>query len=291
MKTIKLFCKFSFTSLSPDAQPISVGIVSEDINFIPDQDNIIVSKTDKRKGRYYGKDVIKTVGTGWHYKETEDRWVPKSFYAEFSDFDLNRCDDWVKENVVSKLRTSPAYKVLHSDAEVKNATWGNNESVNCDGDTDFITEQLFVWISQFSDYQIQFVTDCGFMNWYHLLQLLAEWEEIRVDTDLCPECGYDNIARDGKWPFMVGLPILPTNISPVPEDLNDLIARVKGISVREAFDLNREELAYMKLDLYGTGKGYGKRDENTLKVEQVEDNKYNALFDARVIKEIYQKLK
>ena len=149
-----------------------------------------------------------------------------------------------------------------------------------------------------------------------MLQLLAEWEEIpfqilvdaaNVPADMTIE-EFCSEANNGVWveylnskniPYRVGtntrtgLPKLPSNISPISEDLNDLIARVKGISVREAFDLNRESLAYLKIDLYGESETecFGKRVGDTLEIERVENQKHNALFDARVIKEIYQKLK
>ena len=131
-----------------------------------------------------------------------------------------------------------------------------------------------------------------------MLQLLAEWnnkficqsgEYKTAKEALCKGCyAWDCNSSDG---YKLGLPKLPDNISPVSEDLNDLIARVKGISVREAFDLNREELAYLKIDLMGDPECFGKTEGGSLKIERVEDLKHNALFDARVIKEIYQKLK
>jgi hypothetical protein len=118
---------------------------------------------------------------------------------------------------------------------------------------------------------------------------LAEWE--KKEYDCCLLCGYDG---QYGWETRTGLPKLPDNISPVPEDLNDLIARSKGISVREAFDLNREELA---LGWVGN-----KQREfiNEFKEQElafhgfpgeIKDQKHNALWDAKVIKEIYQKLK
>lgn len=277
MKTIKLFLKFSFTSLSPDAQPISLAVVSEDITSVP-ASPINVAK--------------KVLG--------EDIFTSKNFYSEFSDFDLNRCDDWVKENVIKKL-------VLEKGDTVRD----DNEWQSI-GDIDWIKQVLKEWLSQFSEYEITFVTDCGWFNWYWMVQLLAEWEINDTPTgeveyfnpDEEESGGFDEggrLVRKSKGKvelisrciYRTGLPVLPTNISPVPEDLNDLIARVKGISVREAFDLNREELAYLKIDLYGESETecFGKRIGDTLEIERIQDQKYNALFDARVIKEIYQKLR
>jgi hypothetical protein len=121
-----------------------------------------------------------------------------------------------------------------------------------------------------------------------MVQLLAEWEEISnqcvVPLDCIPDdmTLQDMIEEWKKSPLIIvkklpeesvqmnncriGLPKLPSNISPVPEDLNDLIARVKGISVREAFDLNREEMVKEKLTC-----------------KYIQSGQHNALFDADVI--------
>ncbi len=85
MKTINLFFDCEFTSLSPDAQLISIGVVSDemttDINSPVDE--IAKAMMGQKQSKYFPS---------------------KSFYAELSDFDINRCDSWVKENVVSKFK-------------------------------------------------------------------------------------------------------------------------------------------------------------------------------------------
>jgi hypothetical protein len=244
MKTIKLFMDFEFTSLSPDAQPISLGIVSEEIKSVP-ATPINVAK------KIMGDNLFNS----------------KSFYAEFSDFDINRCDDWVKKNVLSKLRMwrnqgDFVGEILeHSNYQVLSIMQG-------------VRTHLANWLTQFSDYQIQFVCDCGTWDWYWMVQLLAEWET--------KEIGQMDLGMPSLPTMRTGLPKLPTNISPVPEDLNDLIARVKGITVRTAFDLNREELAYGPTQVFVNP---------NVKFGGEEVQKHNALWDAKVIKEIYQKLK
>lgn len=62
---------------------------------------------------------------------------------------------------------------------------------------------------------------------------------------------------------------LPNNVSPACYDINQDIARYYKISMKDAFDKNREEILY----------NYHK--------ELPEINKHNALYDAKVIKEIY----
>ena len=84
------------------------------------------------------------------------------------------------------------------------------------------------------------------------------------------------------WESKTGLPILPSNISPVPQDLNDLIAYKKGISVREAFELDREGLA-ASIKMMDDLMGFCAKNNVT-------SPKHIALWDAKVIKAIFNKL-
>ena len=284
MKTINLYFDFEFTSLSPDAQIISLGIVSDEIidhKFLI-HPNEFERLNIKNKEDY--ELVDSTVGLGYMKRPILKS---KSFYSEFSDFDLNRCDDWVKENVVSKLKYygTPEQDKMFLDSSVDEGTyWGSQNTTE-------IKTALRKWLSQFSDYQIQFVCDCGTFDWYWLLKLLAKWDKKYT----CLDCGKEYTKEESKkiertcscnkgfkhgfyfgeiHKYKTGLPKLPANISPVPFDLNDLIAIKKGITPKEAFELNREEL-------FNEHAGF-------LPFDHI---KHNAIFDARVIKEIYNKLK
>jgi hypothetical protein len=270
MKAINLFVDFEFTSLSPDAQPISVGIVSEEY-FNEQYRQLYTDKVEIKKGNC-----------------SIDHLTTKSFYAEFSDFDINRCDEWVRENVVGKLEMRDGYKMGKRISET------NPHQTNVlYGTTDNIKKGLYFWLSQFSDYQITFVVDCGCYDWYHLLQLIGEWEEKKREVrdgdeiyDITSEKGI-LISSMGDYELIVttktGLPKLPSNISPVPFELNQFIADKKGISVREAFDLNREDL------LIEDVVGMVVSEKSTLYGEPMQ--KHNALWDAKVMKAIYEKLK
>jgi hypothetical protein len=271
MKEIKLFVDFEFTSLSPDAQPISIGIVSEEIPRLSESDQF-------HKFALTGDETVLSDS--------------KSFYAEFSDFDINRCDDWVKENVISKLKYRKEVTQLRCSNEYDGINWDGYS------DTEDIRRGLKEFLSQFSDYQIQFVVDCGTWDWYHLLQLLAIW-------------GENGIYPTGEI-FKIGLPTLPLNISPVPLDLNDIIAFKQGISIKEAFDLNREELTGSKAliideNLIPDGKTIEEISEEYLKTgyctsmpfQEIYSNtfmelstkyKHNSLWDAKVMKAIYENL-
>ena len=128
-----------------------------------------------------------------------------------------------------------------------------------------------------------------------MLQLIGEWESFSIDVSkrladaykkgrksyneerdkINSEFSYDTLNVDNGFGQMsyyglvrYGLPKLPENISPVPADRNDLIAFKKGISVKEAFEFDREMLA-------GNTEGA---------------SKHNSLFDAKIIKEIYNNI-
>ena len=154
MKTINLYFDFKFTSLSPDAQPISLGIVADvrDVRDYP-----LMTRPSK---------------PGTSIRNIDNS---KSFYAEFSDFDINRCDGWVRENVVGKLR----FKTGFPEGWFEETGVDTGEAVGL-GRFIQVKSILFQWLKQFSDYQIQFVCDCGTFDWYWMLQLLAEWEEKRL---------------------------------------------------------------------------------------------------------------
>jgi hypothetical protein len=272
MKKINLFFDFEFTSLSPDAQPISLGIVNDE--WFP--------------------------GVKQKIKGDESHLESKSFYAEFSNAEMNRCDDWVKENVVSKLR------FINYTGNWCNLNYG---LLDVFGNTEFIIKELSIWLSQFKDYEITFVGDCLTRDWYHLLQLIGEWEkipgQISVDLNSIPpnltieefvneweQSGsskfvenHPNIDMQTISEYRIGLPKLPKNISPVPLDLNDLIAFKKGISVKEAFELNREWLANDYLPNEDVSIVIGSDMVKAL------ENKHNALWDAQITKTIYNKIK
>jgi hypothetical protein len=64
---------------------------------------------------------------------------------------------------------------------------------------------------------------------------------------------------------------LPKSVCPSCYDINQDIARKYGISQREAFDKSREDILYQNY-----------------KERTISGNKHNALYDAKVIREIYQ---
>ena len=129
MKT-KIFYDFEATSVSKDADPISLGMVA-----VTDTDS--TNMLGKRQRNI------------------------KTFYAEFDDFNIDKCDDWVKENVVDKLHLQGS-KINIDNNIVK-------------GDTVNIKNHLTAWLSQFES--IEFWADFDVIDKPMLIDLIADWNE------------------------------------------------------------------------------------------------------------------
>lgn len=276
MKTINLYFKFHFTSLSLDAQPISMAVVSE----YESDPRLLDSKE--------GMEYLKKYSSEYEKEEYEKiTRTCKTFYAEFTDYDIDRCDDWVKENVISNIHLKGSRDQC--------SRYANN--INCEliGAKKMISKRLISWLKQFDDCNIQFVMDCSQLGYLWMLDLLDKRASspgvFLVPSDTVPAdmTNEEFIAELKKGSGVIyerveseisfishnkrGLPQLPDNVSPVPQDLNDLLAFKKGIKVREAFDLSRGEM-------FCKGEGHASEIYYEL-------NQYNALFDAKVIKVIY----
>lgn len=305
MKTINLYLKFHFTSLSPDAQPISLGIVTDTKlnnhypvgvigfnkeyarlqaqthNLNPDDKNecILIYRPEHFCG-YIFSEIIQPNGVASYLRknnlssdmlsalelamksqvvQNEDENL-KSFYAEFSDFDISRCDEWVKDNVVGKLNWNDR------EYEYSPRAWEIEKCLELKEDTQGIKHWLSCFLEQFSNYQIQFILDCGAYNWTHLLKLIAEWDSINIETFNYQETN-DGDTNSGYELFLLGLPKLPSNISPVPLDLNDRITFKNRINALEAFNVDRFKM-----------------------VRADEAKKHHALYDAQVIRDCFNKL-
>jgi len=319
-KNINLYFKVNLTSQSPDAQIISIGIVSDVFYY----QNDVIKALDDVMGRSAQnlkirpeKEILKEIAKN------------KSFYSEFNDFDINRCDDSVKENVVGKLLDY--FKIVEQCDHVCNTGIDNMHK----GDSKYIKGKLFEWLEQFKDYNITFIGDKCSWEWVKLVELIGEWEGINnkysVIIDSIPPnmtlldfiCEYEknpisfvvkhpNIDMKVASEFKIGLPKLPENISPEPLDLNTVIAIKKGISVKEASEIDRGSMIGILLvdanqvseeEIEKISKEWNEHC-GVLKIDNMESGEIkpikhigldctnkNALSYAElVIKEIYQKL-
>ena len=101
---------------------------------------------------------------------------------------------------------------------------------------------------------------------YYIRKLLNDWlskyDEVELVSDVCH---YDMVLFIDIFGTAFNL---PKNVNPACHDINQDIAKYCHISEREAFDYSRENiLKFSNINIDG--------------------NKHNALYDAKVIKEIY----
>lgn len=125
----------------------------------------------------------------------------------------------------------------------------DSEMVYFNGTKDEVKEALLEWMSNGEYKTVEFVSDVCHYDFVLLIDLL--------------------------WGDALNM---PENISPVCTDLNSYIARLKKIMEQGAFNISREDLLSQLKAKY-----------NTTLIEEVEkmETKHNALYDAIVIKLLY----
>ena len=128
-----------------------------------------------------------------------------TFYGELTDFNIAKCDQWVKDNVVSKLKYYNKYDYYYKE---------NNHSVEILDTKHRVGVHLNLWLNSFLE-EIQFVSDVGHYDFVLLIDLITLGESAIN---------------------------LPEHISPALYDINQLIAQKLDITMHQAFDLNREEI-------------------------------------------------
>ena len=128
-----------------------------------------------------------------------------TFYGELTDFNITKCDQWVKDNVVSKLKYYNKYDYYYKE---------NNHSVEILDSKHRVGVHLNLWLNSFLE-EIQFVSDVGHYDFVLLIDLITLGKS----------------ALD-----------LPEYISPALYDINQLIAQKLDTAMHQAFDLNREEI-------------------------------------------------
>lgn len=196
----------------------------------------------------------------------------RKFYAEFSDFDIRQCDNWIKENVLRNLYLPKLLGkdtlretwdeinrwkkngYLVADSYTVSNEWFGNVYPTCKangnvkevvGNKSWVSACLNDWFLKFDT--IQFVSDVCHYDFVLLIDLITN----------------GGTALD-----------LPETISAVCHDLNMDIVRHFHVSDREAFDMSREKIM-----------------NDLCKTEDiVTGNKHNSLYDAEVIKAIYEEI-
>jgi hypothetical protein len=174
------------------------------------------------------------------------------YYAELCDYDIHKCNDWVKENVITNLLCNQDRVITTKDLNGVHYIFGNTLEVRHD---------LLMWLDElrkkYGKVTFQMVSDC---------------------------CHYDMVLF---CDLMGGAGRLPEDMNAVCFDLSHMIMEecfvgvgnnfVLSHNMKDAFDVSREELVTKNgLELPHTFGG--------------SVDKHNALYDACVIKLIYDEL-
>ena len=172
----------------------------------------------------------------------------RTFYGEFSDYDESQCDNWIRENVIKHLKWS-------KEGPVEDFVNIYVNSWEAFGSKEYIKIVLSEWLSKY-DY-VDLVSDC---------------------------CHYDMVLFvdifGDAWS-------IPDVVNPACHDINQDIAKYFDISEKEAFDLSREKfIEKVNIDRQDTQNNFDISEEE--KIINIEGDKHNSLYDAKVIREIYK---
>lgn len=136
--------------------------------------------------------------------------VERTFYAEFDDFNHDNCNEWVKDNVITKLKFNEWEEPKARVVSIPYTT--DIQSIEMKSNREIISDELYRWIQNVNE-RVIMVADVGHYDISMVYNLLG---------------GAFNI---------------PSNLSPAYLDLNNILALSKSLNVDQAFDISREKLA------------------------------------------------
>lgn len=191
----------------------------------------------------------------------------KKFYAEFTDFNWDYVDDWIQKNVLDNLILKKFYPYGGKEIEEQMEEWKNEEYEISNLPT-MNTACLLFETKRTKDDFTEIVGDCDWIR-KALLEWFSQFDSIQFVSDVCH---YDFVLLIDLLTRGKSALDLPDNISAVCHDINSDIAKHYGISDKEAFDKSREEIVS---ELCGN---------------EIEGAKHNALYDAEVIKAIWEEV-
>lgn len=255
-----IFYDFEATSVSRDADPISMGLV-------------VVTPT-------------------WDISNNKETQTIRTFYAEFNDYSLNKCDDWVKENVVDKLqlpKPNSGEEEYNSITRSKDVPVGTSiykgYSQTLRGTKEDIGIELKQWLSQFEN--PIFIGDFDVIDKPMLIDLITDWNysnpcgfisnsachyEENKRAYVCDKC---NDVKEKDCQYKIGLPKHLPNIKYF--DFYDLhtmffMKEIDPDTDRELFVFGDQENPSLPSWLEGK-------------------TKHNALYDAYITYLCYNKIK
>lgn len=111
-----------------------------------------------------------------------------------------------------------------------------------------------------------------------LIEWLSKYDNVELVSDVCH---YDMVLFVDIFGSAFDI---PKNVSPCCYDINQDIAKFFKVSMHEAFDISREGI----IDWYNSVRdNFLIKDESKEKIE-INGDKHNSLYDACVIKAIYE---
>lgn len=128
----------------------------------------------------------------------------RTFYAEFFDYNEDKVDDWIRENVIEHL------KFKEKSFQIPDSNFGPSDNVEMKASIQIVKEYLMEW--------------------------LAPYDKVELVSDVCH---YDMVLFIN---IFGGAFDLPANVNPACHDINQDIATFYGIDETEAFDKSREEI-------------------------------------------------
>ena len=173
----------------------------------------------------------------------------RTFYGEFTDYDLNQCNEWIITNVIEQLS--------HPETCVEGDHW------TIEGTTEQVREALIRWLEPYMDDTIQFVADVCHYDFVLLIDLLLG-DKTKTALDLPPAISPCCFDLNQDFAYTLNLHI---------EENEYPDSKVENlVPLRAVFDVSREQIlhAYDSFD------------------EQILGEKHNALYDAMVVRAIHQ---
>lgn len=172
----------------------------------------------------------------------------RTFYGEVTDFDRNRCSDFVKENIIPKLwyKSKTINGTLLDPYQMKKLMPEYHFATHAE-----IGEKLKLWLDDFD--KVQLVSDICYFDMIHFVDLFGTSED------------------------------LPKNVSLSCHDINADIAEKFGVSEWKAFNMSREEI----ITTLGIGNDFINQCVHKSRgVDKVQSMKHNSLYDALIIARI-----
>lgn len=187
----------------------------------------------------------------------------KKFYAEFIDYNFNQCDEWIKENVLKNLFLESLNYV--NDPSIIDKWKSEGYYVAPMPYAPEYGLMQFSWSK--SDKNTKFVKGTSAYISIELAQWLKQFDSVQFVSDVCH---YDFVLLIDLFGTAFDL---PENVCAACHEINQDIARHYGISERKAFDKSREGIVS---ELCG---------------HEIDGRKHNSLYDAEVIKAIYEEIR